>query len=221
MARIIPTQPLLIMLYGYPGAGKTYFARQLSDQLQAVHIHGDRIRAELFKEPRYDEEEDQIVAHIMDYMTSEFLRTGTSVLYDTNAARSSERRILRDIANTAHVEPILVWLQVDATTAFKRTQKRDKRRQEDKYSAPLTQAAFEQIAAHMQNPSEKEPYVVISGKHLFKTQGAAFIRRMQELGLVETAPSPNSRVVKPGLVNLIPKAYAGRVDMARRNINIR
>jgi predicted kinase len=73
MSKVIPAKPLLIMLYGLPGAGKTYFARQLCDNLQAAHVQGDRIRGELFQEPRYDAQENTVVNQLMEYMGGEFL----------------------------------------------------------------------------------------------------------------------------------------------------
>ncbi|MGD0284540.1 MAG: AAA family ATPase [Candidatus Saccharimonadales bacterium] len=89
MNKIAVSKPLLIMMYGYPGAGKTFFARQLCEQLQAVHVQGDRIRYELFDEPQYDKQENEIVTHLVDYMTEEFLKVGVSVIYDINAMRLS------------------------------------------------------------------------------------------------------------------------------------
>jgi predicted kinase len=80
MAKVIPSRPALIMLYGFPGSGKTYFARQFCDAIQAVHVQGDRIRAELFEQPRYDKAENAVVTQLMNYMTEEFLAAGISVL---------------------------------------------------------------------------------------------------------------------------------------------
>src|SRR3982751_3793271 len=98
MAKIYPSKPFLLLFYGYPGAGKTYFARQFCDNVQAAHLQSDRIRGELFQEPRYDKQENDIVAQLMDYMTEEFLSAGLSVIYDVNAMRASQRRALRDMA---------------------------------------------------------------------------------------------------------------------------
>src|SRR4029079_6821551 len=118
--KVVPTKPLLILLYGYPGSGKTFFAWQLTDHIQAAHVHADRIRGELFEQPRYDKEENDVVTQLMDYMTGEFLNAGLSVIYDTNAMRAGQRRTLRDMARKAHAQPVLVWLQIDAESAFAR-----------------------------------------------------------------------------------------------------
>jgi predicted kinase len=220
MSKIAPTKPFLLLLYGFPGSGKTYFARQLTEHLQAAHLQADRIRSELFEEPRYDKQENDAVAHLMDYMASEFLGAGVSVIYDANAMRASQRHMLRELARKAHAQPFLVWFQIDAESAYVRSTKRDRRRADDKYAAQWDHAAFDSIIMHMQNPNLIEDYVVISGKHLYTTQQSAVISKLRENGVLSFEDA-SSRVAKPGMVNLIPNANNGRVDMARRNITIR
>src|SRR6204780_5635419 len=104
MAKIYPTKPFLLLFYGYPGAGKTYFARQFCDNVQAAHLQADRIRAELFQEPRYDKQENDVVIQLMDYMSEEFLSAGLSVAYDVNALRANQRHALRDMARKCHAQ---------------------------------------------------------------------------------------------------------------------
>lgn len=220
MPKINPSKPLLILLYGYPGAGKTYFARQFCEQVHAAHIQGERIRSELFDQPRYDKEENMVVNQLMDYMAEEFLNAGVSVVYDTNAMRHTQRHNLREMARRHKAESLLIWFQVDAESAFVRASKRDKRRTDDKYAPPIDRTTFDAVVSGMQNPRNVEDYAVVSGKHVFNTQFGAVIKRMHQLGLVH-AEELTAKVVKPGLVNLVPNPMAGRVDMSRRNIVIR
>lgn len=221
MAKTVTPKPLFIMLYGFPGAGKTYFARQFCENVQAAHIQGDRIRAELFEQPRYDKQENQVVTQLMDYMAEEFLSAGISVVYDTNAGRAIQRHGLRNIAHKAGAKPLLVWFQVDADSSFFRSSKRDRRRADDKYSASLSRSMFDAQVATMQNPVQTEDYIVISGKHTFPTQFAAVTRKLREQGLYGIGGDGGAQVAKPGMVNLIPNQPSGRVDMGRRNITIR
>lgn len=220
MSKLSLTRPTLILLYGYPGAGKTYLARQLSEDIQAAHVQSDRIRFELFEQPRYDRQENQIVDHLMQYMTEEFLNAGISVIYDINAFRLTQRRDLRDLARKHKADVLLVWLQIDQDSAYTRVSKRDRRKTDDRYTASLDRATFQQVAAGMQNPQPTEDYIVISGKHTYNTQRSAIIKKLYDLGLVST-DNAGSKLVKPQLVNLIPNPIAGRVDPHRRNINIR
>lgn len=219
-SKLVLNKPTLILLYGFPGAGKTYLARNLCADLSAAHVQGDRIRFELFEEPRYDKQENEIVNHLMEYMTEEFLSAGISVIYDVNASRISQRRQLRDLARKMKAETVLIWLQIDTESAFVRGSKRDRRKADDKYSASLDKTTFEYQASQMQNPTTTEDYMVISGKHTYSTQRGSVIKRLYDLGLINPDAAANN-MVKPGLVNLIPNPMAGRVDNSRRNIVIR
>src|SRR5579859_1952781 len=114
MPKIYPAKPFLLMFYGYPGAGKTYLARQFCETVQAAHLQADRIRGELFESPRYDKQENDVVSQLMDYMTEEFLSAGLSVAYDTNAMRAAQRHALREMAHRCHATPLIVWFQMDS-----------------------------------------------------------------------------------------------------------
>jgi predicted kinase len=218
MSKITLTKPTIICLYGYPGSGKSYVARNLADEINLAHVSSDRVRNELFQRPRFDAQENAIVTHLMDYMSEEFLSAGVSIVYDTNALRASQRRNLRELARKHRAAYILIWLQVDIDTAFVRTQQRDRRTSDDKYAEPQSRSSFDRQTSGMQNPDGEE-YLVISGKHSFATQKNSIINRLYQMGLIGSE-TVQHRVAKPGLVNLVPNPHAGRVDMSRRNISI-
>lgn len=219
MSKLRLNKPTLVMLYGFPGAGKTYFARQLADNISAAHISSDRLRFELFDNPRYDKKEADVIGHLMEYMAEEFLKAGVNVVFDSNAIRVSDRRQLRELARRLRSEQVLVWTQTDQATSYARLEVRDRRKSDDKYAAPYTKSEFESYIGHMQNP-QNEDYVVISGKHTFTTQLSAVVKKFYDLSLIDSQTA-TSNVIKPGLVNLIPNPTQGRVDLSRRNIAIR
>jgi predicted kinase len=219
MAKIQPTKPFLVLMYGYPGSGKTYFARQFTENVQAAHLQADRIRGELFENPRYDKQENSIVNQLMTYMAEEFLSAGLSVVYDINAAHPAQRRQLTNLALKNHAQTVLIWFQLDPETAFTRNIKRDRRRADDRYSAQWDRTTFDTVAERMHSPKTSEGYLVISGKHLFNMQQSAVIAKLRAMGCLSSSDAGN-KVIKPGMVNLIPNG-PGRVDMTRRNISIR
>ena len=202
MNNTVLDKPVLICLYGFPGSGKSYVARNLASSVNMAHVSADRIRSELFRNPRYDAQENAVVLHLMNYMTEEFLDAGVSVIYDTNASRTGQRRALRELAKHHKADYLLVWLQIDADSAFARTQNRDRRTTDDKYAQDHTQESFNALVATMQNP-QNEDYMVISGKHAFITQKNSIVSRLYHRGLI-SGETMMHNVAKPDLVNLIP-----------------
>jgi len=218
MTKIALNKPVLVSLYGFPGSGKSFVARNLAEHVQMAHVSADRIRSELFAKPRYDKQENAIVAHLMNYMTEEFLGAGLSVVYDTQALSASQRRRLRELAAKHRAAYLLVWLQIDVESAFTRTQRRDRRTTDDKFAQPQTRDSFNRQLATMQNPKE-EQYLVVSGKHAFVTQKSAIVNRLYQIGLIPSE-TVQSNVTKPGLVNLVPSRYTPETETIRRNISV-
>ena len=217
--KVRTNKPLLILLYGFPGSGKTNFASQMTNVLDCAHVHGDRIRHELFEQPRYDEEEEAIVKQLMDYMTEEFLKAGISVIYDASMSRKADRHEMRELARKKQAKTLLVWFQIDPDAAYGRLRRRDRRKTEDKYALDYTESEFRHAASRMQHPLPTEDFVVVSGKHTFPSQKSSVFKKFMEMGLISNETA-RLNVAKPGMVNLIPNTQAGRVDMSRRNINI-
>jgi predicted kinase len=215
--KVVPNKPFLMLLYGYPGSGKTAFARQFAEEMPIVHLQADRFMHELHEVTKG--QGNSLSSTLLHYLTNEFLRSGVSVVLDAAVTKKSERRLFRDQAKKNGAETVLVWLQIDPESAYGRTQKRDRRKNEDKYATEYSSSDFQNIINESQNP-ENEDYVVISGKHTFHTQRGTVMKKLFELGIL-TQEDANSKVVKPGLVNLIPQASIGRNNLSHRNISIR
>lgn len=218
--RIVPQKPFLLLLYGFPGAGKTYFARQFCEAVQAAHLEQDRIRHELFENPSYSKQENAALSRITDFMAGEFLSAGISVVLDLNAMRGSQRHAYREMARTAKAVPLVVWFQVDADTAFVRNAKRDRRKNDDRYAVGYDVESFKELAAYMQHPEPTEDFVVISGKHHFAGQLSAVAKKLADMHVI-AASAASHKMIRPELVNLIPHQNDGRDETGRRNIVLR
>lgn len=218
-SKISPSKPFVIMMYGFPGAGKTAFARQMSEELGVVHLQEDRILHELFGS-NISPATLKAARKVLNYMSRDYLKAGISIVYDASVIRASERRKVREMAHEAKAASLLVWLQVDPETTFERTHKRDRRKADDKYAMEYGEDEYREILAHMQNPN-LEDYIVVSGKHTFSSQRSSVIKRLFDMNVLSGSDTtPN--IVKPELMNLIPKAKIQmRGDIIHRNISIR
>lgn len=220
MEKIIPEKPILILLYGFPGSGKTYFSRQFCDEVHSAHLEEDRIRFELFEKPRYTRQENFALNRIMTYMTGEFLNAGISVVYDTNSMRRSQRRTLRELAKKHGVEVLVIWFQLDADTAYARNSKRDRRRIDDRFAAGYNIEQFKEIAAHMQQPESPEEFIVVSGKYTYASQRSSIVKKLADKGVIKPT-SAVQKMVKPDLVNLVPNGLGNRPKNGAKHIILR
>lgn len=208
------------MMYGFPGSGKTYFARQLCEEFQAAHLEEDRIRYELFEQPRFTKQENFALSRIMDYMTGEFLNAGISVVYDMNVMRISQRRTLRETARKFKAQTLIIWFQLDADTAFIRNQKRDRRRLDDRFAAGYNVEQFREVASYMQQPEPTEDFIVISGKHSYPSQRSSVIKKLADNGIVKHSAAMH-KMIKPDLVNLVPSSGNNSSHNGRQNITLK
>ncbi len=218
--RIKPNQPILVLLYGFPGAGKTYFARQFCEAIEAAHLEQDRIRHELFQQPRYSKQENAALGRIMDYMASEFITAGISVVMDMNAMRLSQRKSLREMARQRKAATIVVWFQIDADTSFVRNQKRDRRKHDDRFAVGYDVEAFKQLASYMQHPEPTEDFVVVSGKHSFAGQLSSVVKKLADMNIIKASAAAH-KMIRPELVNLVPTPQPKGQTPSRRNIVLR
>lgn len=218
--RITPISPVLVLTYGFPGAGKTYFARQFAESVQIAHLEQDRIRHELFQQPRYTKQENSALNRIMTYMANEFLTAGISVIIDMNAMRISQRKQLRELARQNKAKTIVIWFQIDPDTAFARNQGRDRRKNDDRYAVGYDVDAFREMASYMQHPEPTEDFVVISGKHTFTGQLSSMVKKMADMGIIKSSVAAH-KMIKPELVNLVPAPVTDIPKHGRRNIVLR
>lgn len=109
-------QPVLVLLCGLPGTGKSTLARELAIQLPAVIVESDRVRQKLFAPPGYTAEESQRVHEVCHILIVWHLLHYYHVVYDaTNlfehhrslayrlAARGRARLLVAEITATEEV----------------------------------------------------------------------------------------------------------------------
>jgi predicted kinase len=86
-------QPVLVVLCGLPGTGKSTLARRLADALPAVIIESDRVRQRLFVPPTYTADESQHVHQVCHILIGWYLRHYHHVVYDATNLYEHHRRL--------------------------------------------------------------------------------------------------------------------------------
>ena len=155
-------KPILFTTLGYPGSGKTFFARRFAKDLGLFHLNSDKLRLEIFPEPSYDDTENSVVFRMMDYIADELLRRGVSVIYDANSTKRIYRKRLQRIAKKRKAGYLLLWFQAPVETAINRVRKRSELKSEimKRYHRAISDSVLFQIKAEEEQPL-REPCVIL------------------------------------------------------------
>lgn len=153
----MPHSPILIIIMGLPGSGKTYFAKAFSKRIGGMHINSDMIRKDLDKQPAYAAADKAAIYSVMFNQVCQALKRGEIVVVDATFSLYKYRQPYFDFAqkNQIPVRPILV--EADEHTIALRLQK--KRPFSD---ADIT--VYKKIKSEFE-PLNREHLVLNSDKH--------------------------------------------------------
>lgn len=114
-------QPLLLVLMGLPGAGKTSLARVLAPRLPAVIVDRDTVRARCCPGAPADAHSNAIANAEMAREIGQRLRRGDSVIADGRTfAADADRCRMAEMGLAAGARVRFVWLDVSLTLARQR-----------------------------------------------------------------------------------------------------
>lgn len=180
-------KPLLVILVGIPGSGKSYFAKQLAPELGAVRLNGDSMKAaiygsyEIIRAKNLIKEANQRGFAAIDYATEEVLRAGHSVVYDAN----NNKRVIRDkhraLAARQDAVAVVAWIRVPEAVAKERATTREKTTDQPMFDAALFDDVMKRQSANFDTPGADENCIEIDGTLPFKEQLAQFKDAIAEL----------------------------------------
>lgn len=103
-------RPVLVVLVGLPGSGKSRLAGHLRASTGAVVLESDRLREVLFQRPTYDQDESRALFQVIHAAADRVLARGAPVVVDATNLREPEREPLYRIAEERGAKLILVRL---------------------------------------------------------------------------------------------------------------
>jgi predicted kinase len=167
------------MMVGFPGAGKSFFASQFAETFNAPRISIDRMRSDIFTNPTYSKDEDELIKRLTDVQVQELSKTGKSFLVDGGCNVRTVRQEYERIARSKGYGTLVIWVQTDGPACkIRSTHRNAAARNGDKYNAPMSEETFMAIAKRFTPPTVNEQSMVISGKHTYAAQLRVVLKKL-------------------------------------------
>ncbi|MEE8471136.1 MAG: ATP-binding protein, partial [Dehalococcoidia bacterium] len=116
--------PVLVVVSGLPGTGKSYFSRKLAERLPSVVVESDALRKRLFPAPRYSAQESDHLFRTCHCLMEELLGSGISVILDATNLVELHRERLYHIAERLQVKLMMVQVEAPQELVRERLQNR-------------------------------------------------------------------------------------------------
>jgi predicted kinase len=129
-----PGKPVIIMLSGLPGTGKSYLSRKLAERLPFMIVESDAVRKELFPRPSYSARESASVFGVVHYIIRDLLQNNISVIFDATNLEEKHRETIYRIAERTRTKVILVNLEAPPEIVKQRLESRTQKRDTIDYS---------------------------------------------------------------------------------------
>ena len=116
-----PGPPGLVILYGLPGSGKSYFGELVAQRCGAVILNSDHQRRAIVEgQPCYDAPENRRLFKALNRRVEELLAQGQVVVFDSTGLRDWIRSPLERIAQERELTPVRVHLDPPEEVIFAR-----------------------------------------------------------------------------------------------------
>ena len=106
-------RPILVVVSGLPGTGKSFFSRHLSEDFPLAVLETDSLRRALVERPTYDAQESARLFRACHRLIAELLRQSIPALLDATNLVEANRELLYHIADQVGAK--LVMIQVMAS----------------------------------------------------------------------------------------------------------
>jgi len=84
---------MVVIVFGLPGSGKSYFAERLAKKLDADYVNSDRLRKEMFPVRTYSEQEKAAVYNAMLERMKDAVKQNRNIVLDATFHNSETRNL--------------------------------------------------------------------------------------------------------------------------------
>ncbi|WPP50801.1 AAA family ATPase [Catalinimonas niigatensis] len=114
---------MIIIIFGLPGTGKSYFGKRLAEHLGLVYINSDRIRKRLQLSGKYGSEEKKSVYEQMLNTTEEQVQQHKGVILDATFSDHSYIQKVKNLAQRHEIPTRLIEMVADEKVIIERVRK--------------------------------------------------------------------------------------------------
>lgn len=122
---------MIILVFGLPGTGKTYFAEHFAEKLDAVHLNTDIVREKLHFKGHYDGKTKQQVYNELFKQAQMEFKKGADVIVDGTFHLSRRRGQLEKLSKEENKKIYYIEIKAGKETARKRLKKSRKHSEAD------------------------------------------------------------------------------------------
>lgn len=115
---------MIIVTFGLPGSGKTYFARHLAQQMAFPHISSDEVRTELSRLGQYNPEDRLFIYREMIQRAHEALQKNPVVILDATYTQTEYQQTVLEYAADHAQEICWVLLTASEDIIYERVSKK-------------------------------------------------------------------------------------------------
>jgi len=84
---------MVIIVFGLPGSGKSFFASELAKMINADYVNSDKVRKELFKKRDYSDQEKGMVYYAMLEQMKEAVKQKRNIVLDATFHKKAIREM--------------------------------------------------------------------------------------------------------------------------------
>lgn len=101
-------RPVVIMVSGLPGTGKSYLSRRLAERFPAIILETDALRRMLFPSPNYGWEENRRLFPALHRLIEDLLKRGIPLIFDATNLLEHQREYIYRSADQTGAKLIIV-----------------------------------------------------------------------------------------------------------------